>query len=44
MLLFIMVKELIGISDKVWNKETIRDEIRKPYINSNNETRNLSTL
>ena len=37
-----MVKELIGISDKVWNEETIREELRKPYINSNNEMRCLS--
>lgn len=41
-LLYIMVKELIGISDKVRNKETIREELRKPYINSNNEMRCLS--
>ena len=39
-----MIKELIGISDKVWNKETISEELKKPYINSNNETRCLSTL
>ena len=38
-----MVKELIGISDKVWDEETIREELRKPCITYNNKMRYLST-
>ena len=34
---------MIGISDKVWNKETIREELRKLCITYNNKMRCLST-
>ena len=34
---------MIGISDKVWNKETIREELRKLCITYNNKMRYLST-